>query len=237
MDQLHQHWLFALSAPMAAMNLDYGATYTAPNLYPNSKKVDLTDSWDIDSKSALIDTVTRMVDDGHAENLSSPYYLWHRLTPSRWKEYCLHQEAARRPLLEFIASTAMVCGDGGIRAWDLSRMGFLCRIGVLNGWLTEEESLWFQSRIARRARHYYANWQTYASGFIIGRSYWLSLREEDPTLKPCALNNQGLQASNVNVCNRLLGGEDSPYQRLPWDIDMEQIDMEKPDSLAEVDWQ
>lgn len=237
MDQLHQHWLFALSAPTAAMNLDYGASYTAPNFYPNDSELDLTNSWDIDSKSSLIETVTRMVDDGHAENLASPYYLWHRLTPSRWKDYCASQEAFRLPVLEFVASTAMTCGDGGIRSWDLSRMGFLCRIGVLNGWLTEEESLWFQSRIARRARHYYANWHTYTAGFVTGRTYWLALQEEDPELKRCALNNQGLQDGNVTLCNRLLGGENSPYMRLPWDIDMEQVDMDKPDSLAEVDWQ
>ncbi len=33
------------------------------------------------------------------------------------------------------------CGEGGIRSWDYVRMGFLCRMGVLNEWLTEEESL------------------------------------------------------------------------------------------------
>ncbi len=58
-------------------------------------------------------------------------------------------------LCRFVADTAVCCGEGGIRSWDYVRMGFLCRMGVLNEWLTEEESLWLQSRIQLRALSYY----------------------------------------------------------------------------------
>lgn len=236
MDQQYQHWLYALSAPMVALNIEYGASYTAPDFYPNDSSLDLKESWDIESRESLFDTVTRMIDHGHADELSYPYYLWHQLTPNRWRDYSAHQEESRQVLLEFVADTALMCGSGGIRAWDLCRMSFLCRIGVLNQWITEQESLWFHCRIAQRARHYYASWQEYASGFLIGRTFWLSISEEQPELKRYALNSKGTLDSNMTISRHLFTEPNSPYQHLIWEMDPAELEMEKPQSLQEVDW-
>ncbi|SFD39987.1 DUF1266 domain-containing protein [Pragia fontium] len=236
MDQKYQHWLFALSAPTAAMNIEHGASYVDPKFYPNDPMLDLNDSWGIDSKSSLIDTVIRMIDNGHAEELSYPYYLWHQLSPLQWKNYIEDQEEERLVSLEFVSNSAAICGSGGIKSWDLSRMSFLCRIGVLNQWLTEEESLWFHSRIASRARHFYGSWQEYTAGFLIGRTFWLALGEERPEFKRYALSAKGGLDSNVSVALQLSTSPDSPYKHLSWDIDPTELEIEKPASLQEVDW-
>ena len=60
-------------------------------------------------------------------------------------------------------------------------MGFLSRVGVLNKWLTEEESLWLQSRVYVRAHHYYHSWMHYFSAYSLGRLYWQSSQCEDNT--------------------------------------------------------
>lgn len=57
-------------------------------------------------------------------------------------------------------------------------MGF-CRMGVLNNWLSEEESLWIQSRIHLRALRYYSNWRQYFAGYTFGRQYWQSPEDDN----------------------------------------------------------
>lgn len=44
--------------------------------------------------------------------------------------------------------------------------------GVLNKWLTEEESLWLQSRVYVRAHHFYNGWMQYFAAYSLGRLYW-----------------------------------------------------------------
>lgn len=58
-------------------------------------------------------------------------------------------------------------------------MGFLCRVGVLNKWLTQEESLWLQSRVHLRALHFYSGWVQYYAAYSLGRLYWQSPEEDD----------------------------------------------------------
>lgn len=55
----------------------------------------------------------------------------------------------------------------------------LSRVGVLNKWLTEDESLWLQSRVYIRAHHYYHSWMHYFSAYSLGRLYWQSSQCED----------------------------------------------------------
>lgn len=103
------------------------------------------------------------------------------LFPEEWK--ALIAGGSERGLIytQFVAQTAMCCGEGGIKAWDYVRMGFLSRVGVLNNWLTEEESLWLQSRVYVRAHHYYHSWMHYFSAYSLGRLYWQSSQCEDNT--------------------------------------------------------
>ncbi len=73
-------------------------------------------------------------------DLAGLYLTWHRSSPEEWK--ALIAGGSERGLIytQFVAQTAMCCGEGGIKAWDYVRMGFLSRVGVLNKWLTEDES-------------------------------------------------------------------------------------------------
>lgn len=52
-------------------------------------------------------------------------------------------------------------------------------MGVLNNWLSEEESLWIQSRIHLRALRYYRNWRQYFAGYTFGRQYWQSPEDDN----------------------------------------------------------
>lgn len=147
MNKEEQYLLFALSAPMEILNQGCKPAHDSPKMYTGIKEFDLSSSWGINNRDDLIQTIYQMTDDGHANDLAGLYLTWHRSSPEEWK--ALIAGGSERGLIytQFVAQTAMCCGEGGIKAWDYVRMGFLSRVGVLNNWLTEEESLWLQSRV------------------------------------------------------------------------------------------
>lgn len=232
-DDSARRWLLALSAPMVAINAGAGAAYDCDQFYPFDTGVDLSDSWGIDSREELFEMIVRMSDNGHADDLAHYFRLWHRLPLTEWQDYAAHQAPDVQPLLALVADSAVMCGDGGIRAWDLARMGFLCRIALLNGWITPHENLWLHSRLAARARYYYTSWQRYNAGFIIGRLYWQSLNPSDADARRYAFSADAGSTTNIELMRQLYTHPDSPVSQLPWHIAMNEI--EKPTSLPEMD--
>lgn len=146
MNKEEQYLLFALSAPMEILIQGCKPAHDSPKMYTGIKEFELSSSWGINNRDDLIQTIYQMTDDGHANDLAGLYLTWHRSSPEEWK--ALIAGGSERGLIytQFVAQTAMCCGEGGIKAWDYVRMGFLSRVGVLNKWLTEEE---FMAAIAR----------------------------------------------------------------------------------------
>lgn len=234
MDDLQQRWLFALSAPMVAINASAGAQYELPNFYPDSEFVDLTDSWGISDRASLLAMIRRMTDDGHARNLSSAYWDNARMLPSEWQALVESLDASQQVIYRYVAETILVCGSGGIRAWDLGRMSFLARIGQLNGWLSPEENLWLHSRLSLRARYYYQNWHSYLAGFLIGRCYWNCLDNEDADEQALYLSRQGSNPEHRAQVRELTLTPAARFAELPWDLELDLP--ETPVSLEAFDW-
>ncbi|MEH0832980.1 DUF1266 domain-containing protein [Pectobacterium cacticida] len=233
MEPEYQRWLMALSAPMVALNIRCGAHFDQHTFLDPGETFDLTESWGITSRQELISMINDMTDDGHAERLAYGYHLWHHLPIAEWQRYCAAQPDERQGMLMWITETAALCGEGGIRAWDLGRMGFLSRIGVLRGWFSEKESLWIHTRLADRARYYYRSWENYYAAFLSGRTYWLSLDEEDPECQRYLFSHCSEKPNYIHQIATLYTHPRSPIHDLDWDV--EPIAMAKPDSLAEAD--
>ncbi|MGP0170473.1 DUF1266 domain-containing protein [Pseudomonas sp. NCHU5208] len=234
MDDLQKRWLFALSAPMVAINRHAGADYALASLYPDNEFVDLKESWEIAERADLLAMIQRMTDDGHARELSTAYWEHARLLPSQWQALLDSLQPAQRVAYEFVAETSMVCGAAGIRAWDLGRMSFLARIGQLNGWLNLEENLWLHSRLSLRARYYYQSWHSYLAGFVIGRAYWNCLGHEEANEQALSLSRQGSEPAHRAMVRELALSPAAGFEQLPWDMELELP--EKPDSLEAFDW-
>lgn len=232
-DDSARRWLLALSAPMVAINAGPGADYDCDKFYPFDTSVDLSESWGIDSREQLFEMILRMIDNGHADDLAHYFRLWHRLSLTEWHNYAAHQTPDVQVLLALVADSAVMCGDGGIRAWDLARMGFLCRIGLLNGWITPEENVWLHSRLAVCARYYYTSWQRYNAGFIIGRLYWQSLNASEADARRYAFSIDAGSTTNIELMRQLYTHPESPMPQLPWHITM--IGIDKPASLPEME--
>ncbi|EEX2835775.1 DUF1266 domain-containing protein [Escherichia albertii] len=216
MDKDEQYLLFALSAPMEILNQGCKPSHDSPKMYTGIKEFDLSSSWGINNRDDLIQTIYQMTDEGHANDLAGLYLAWHRSSPEEWKT--LISDGAGRELIyiQFVEQTAMCCGEAGIKAWGYVRMGFLSRVGVLNNWLTEEESLWLQSRVYVRARHFYNNWAHYFAAYSLGRLYWQSSQCEDDTSLREALTLCKYDSAGSRMFEELVAGRDRFYATLPW---------------------
>ncbi|EHM3443983.1 DUF1266 domain-containing protein [Salmonella enterica subsp. enterica] len=216
MDKESQYLLFALSTPMEVLNEGILPSHSSPKMYMGTERFDLESSWGIENRDELFQTIYRMIDNGHATQLDWLYRRWFRFSPSEWQNFVETQSESGRFYAQFVADTAACCGEGGIRAWDYVRMGFLCRTGVLNQWLTEEESLWLQSRIQVRALHFYRSWGQYFAAYSIGRLYWQAPSGDNLPLLREVLARKEYDEAGRRMLRELIAGKDSFYAALPW---------------------
>ncbi|EFW50225.1 hypothetical protein SDB_02360 [Shigella dysenteriae CDC 74-1112] len=157
-----------------------------------------------------------MIENGHAARLAGFYHRWFRYSPCEWRDYLAELNEQGQAYAQFVASTAECCGEGGIKAWDYVRMGFLSRMGVLNNWLSEEESLWIQSRIHLRALRYYSNWRQYFAGYTCGRQYWQSPEDDHLPLLREFLARKEYDDSGNDMFYQLFASDDAYYPTLSW---------------------
>ncbi|WP_426236724.1 DUF1266 domain-containing protein [Pseudomonas sp. TWP3-2] len=230
MDEIQQRWLFALSAPMAALNP--GAGYADPE-FCDDKYIDLQCSWGIDDRPQLLAMFERMADRGHATHLEDAYLAWQRCLPSEWQALLDTLEPRERILHEYASRTFGNCGPGGILSWDYGRMSFLLRCAVRNKWIEPGESLWLHSRLAIRAQFHYGSWLAYFNGFLTGRAFWSCLSKSDDQLA-FELDRQGVNTYNLLIARGLDQNIPDFLADLPWHMDLDLP--QRPASLQEFDW-
>ena len=95
-------------------------------------------------------------------------------------------------------------------------MGILSLMVVLNNCLSEEESLWIQSRIHLRALRYYSNWRQYFAGYTFGRQYWQSPEDDNLQLLREFLARKEYDDSGNDMFYQLFASDDAYYATLPW---------------------
>lgn len=97
---------------------------TRQKCIPKIKEFDLSSSWGINNRDDLIQTIYQMTDDGHANDLAGLYLTWHRSSPEEWK--ALIAGGSERGLIytQFVAQTAMCCGEGESKPGIMFEWGF-----------------------------------------------------------------------------------------------------------------
>jgi len=230
MDDTAQHWLHALSAPMAALN---GASFTNPAYHDGEERADLERWWGIANRAQLLGTL-QMADNGHATELSGAYWQFQRCLPSQWQALLDSLPARQRVLHQYAARTYPDCGPGGTRAWDLGRMGYLLRNAYQQGLISLEESLYLHYRLALRARHYYNRWSSYLAGYLFGKALWNVADDCSDEALAFELERQGLEHWNRCLLLNLRHGAHELFAELPWDLELPEP--ERPATLDEDCW-
>lgn len=231
-----RQWLFGLSSPMVAINVDAEASYLEPAMWPDHKTSEflaLEDSWGISNRDDLLSTVAQMTDDGHATSIPTDYWRWPQQTPSERARARACPDPEPQHLLEtFVDRTAVLTGQGGIRAWDLARMGFLLRSGYFLSYLDEAEMLHLHLQLALRARYWYQSWDQYLAGFLCGRLLWRTLNCDSADEVAELLLGNAAQEWLEPLFRELNTAFTNPANSLPWDLELPHS--ERPDSLPEM---
>ncbi|SQJ27318.1 Uncharacterized protein ybeR [Salmonella enterica subsp. enterica serovar Thompson] len=128
MDKEEQYLLFALSTPMEVLYIGNEPSHTSPAMYTGIPAVDLSDSWGIDNREDLIQTIYRMTDDGHAADLAPFYIRWFTLSPHQWREFTAQLSEQGQIYARFVAETALCCGAEALKP------GTMCVWGFYAGW-------------------------------------------------------------------------------------------------------
>ncbi|STL42917.1 putative tRNA ligase [Escherichia coli] len=158
-----------------------------------------------------------MTDDGHANDLAGLYLTWHRSSPEEWK--ALIAGGSERGLIytQFVAQTAMCCGEGGIKAWDYVRMGFLSRVGCAQQLADGRRE--FMAAIARLCTSSPLLSQLDALFFrLFVRTSLLAIfsSAKDNTSLREALTLYKYDSAGSRMFEELAAGSDRFYATLPW---------------------
>lgn len=128
MDKEEQYLLFALSTPMEVLYIGNEPSHTSPAMYTGIPAVDLSDSWGIDNREDLIQTIYRMTDDGHAADLAPFYIRWFTLSPRQWREFTAQFGEQGQFMRDLLPKPHYAAGAEALKP------GTMCVWGFYAGW-------------------------------------------------------------------------------------------------------
>jgi hypothetical protein len=100
--------------------------------------------------------------------------------------------------------------------WDMARYICLCRWAYLVGFLEENETWELIMPVAQKLQQTFNSWQDLGENYLIGRNYWSRYR----TLE------SGDEV--VDAYTRLCEMPSSPWNTIPWDLDLTNWNDQKP---------
>jgi hypothetical protein len=100
-------------------------------------------------------------------------------------------------------------GHRSLIGWDYSRYISLCRWGYLVGSLTEEEAWQRVMHAAQIIQGTFASWRELGENYLIGRDFW--------SYEATRRDGQIMRAT----CQELLRKPQSPWNQIPWNLDLE----------------
>ncbi|XPE49582.1 DUF1266 domain-containing protein [Shigella flexneri] len=141
-------------------------------------------SWEFDARDDLLRTIHRMIHNGHAAGWQGLSPLVLRYSPCEWRDDLAELNEQGQAYVQFVASTAECCGEGGMKAWIMSGWVFKPN-GRTNNWLSEEEAHAFSRPFHLRA------YVIILTGTILCRLYLWSAYWQSP-------EDYDLQLSHAN---------------------------------------
>lgn len=165
----------------------------------------LAEWWEVTNRRSLLERLAWLREQGHRQSLAESMREAEELMAS-------HQEGETVEVskqLEITITNLETLKRTGFEAWDGSRLVNVARWGLSAGYLNEPEAWKWILAAALSMRQKLTSWKDAGDDFVIGYRFWSS--DTDP------------HSSVVQAYDRLLSGEDSPWQKLAWDIPLDEL--------------
>jgi hypothetical protein len=206
-------WALAASAMLAETNGDRHDHLSGVELTPRNveaRKRLLKDWWGVTDRATHLSALRSVAESGHRVRFAGTGAGLAVMAPEERAKL----EARRRQDFRLNQVIGVVelhydrLGATGILGWDLSRYIALCRWGYTAGYLAEPEAWDTMMPVARILRGAFASWRELKENYLIGRQFW------DP--EQHVLNGRSYR----RTLDRLLSDPESPWVRIPWDLDL-----------------
>lgn len=176
----------------------------------------LSASWGVENSSDLMEMADWLIYEGHNQDAwyllreyDGLYETDHDTFDAKLKEQDLDEETYISLLAAYDAWFAY--GDGGIAAWDLSRVGTIMGFGYVSGYCTYEEAMVKTLEAAEKAQELYDSWEEFNQSYLYGYSYWAEESLNDPASSA---------AERAELVNSLASQANGPFS-VDWKMDLE----------------
>lgn len=206
-------WALAASALLTESNMGHHNTLAESDLTPGqirAEKQSLSQQWGIEDRTSLLLALSALDQAGHRSAFAtigqrvsglSEQDLQAVLASVRGDKDATHGVTVARKYYQRL-------GDKSLVGWDYSRYISLCRWGYSLGYLSAEEAWQGIMHAARIIRNTFSSWRELGENYLIGREFW----SYEQTQQDGKFMRE--------VCDRLLSDAHSPWNRIPWAIDL-----------------
>ncbi|KEQ22805.1 DUF1266 domain-containing protein [Paenibacillus tyrfis] len=222
---LTERWCIALSAVLYEMNgLDPGNDYeweSTPESIEMHKQSFQRD-WGIENEEDLRRNLQWLAEEGHRESFNKIRSFLSALSDAEQTKYIesIPKTTNRYREHQIVKAYMNRLPAAGIAAWDLGRFAYLSRKGAFMGYISQEKSLELVKPIIPVAQQAYSGWREYGTGYLAGRQFWWA--------QPTAASAQEM----AGYIRNLLLNADSLWNRLEWDVPLEETTGQPASQLA-----
>jgi len=132
----------------------------------------LKESWGINSREDLIETVARMTFYGHNTSFLADAALINSLSDTQYKKLLAEAEGMDAYMWSFTKQLSEKWGDRGILCWDLFRMSDLVQWGYVSGYVTYPEALALLEPAATLLAENFSSWEEAYENYLDGYVWW-----------------------------------------------------------------
>nr|WP_325297705.1 stalk domain-containing protein [uncultured Dysosmobacter sp.] len=130
------------------------------------------DSWNIQSREDLIETVCRMTFYGHNVSFLYDVALINSMSAAEYQQLLKNAQGMDAYMFPYTKQLGAKWGDRGILCWDLFRMSNLVQWGYLAGYLTYPEALALLEPAATLLHDNFKSWDEAYENYLDGYNWW-----------------------------------------------------------------
>ncbi len=212
-----ERWALAASAILSTYNQEPLDTLSAGGSVLGAKRL-LHDSWGISNHDDLLKTLDWIDQGGHRQLFSAIGARTSNLSTDELARAVSHLDPEN-------ANSVMVAhryydrySAQSISAWDYARYINVCRWGVTAGYISEEEAWPRVMHAAQILQQTFTSWNEFGENYLIGREFW--------SLRQTKIDGQAMRT----IYQGLLSRPGSPWNRIPWNLSLQQSDSQKPNT-------
>ena len=149
----------------------------------------ISENWDIDGREDALDMLKSLLKGRHSEAFKEDYailrehgadgYFEHTDDPTFDEDDIETFEIAKDGLTEVLELAPEYAQDcDSLYAWDLERIGLLCRILCHVGYITEKEAFDWLKKAGKKASETFDSWEAYIVSLLLGRALHLGVSQE-----------------------------------------------------------